>query len=256
MCSVPGGSAEAGCGGAPMSRPLRLGFDPEFAPLTWVEAGRPAGRAIEVVRAASAHAGITLEFVAVGLGAPANFAEPRLDGFACMAVTPSRTDFTFSVPYLTTAAAFFFAQRDARPEAQQAADRVSDRTSGVAVATPRAGPLFDVLSERVATGRPALDDDPVTVARVVPGTDYPDCLRRVLRGEVDAAALNAEVGRAMVARLFPDAFFELPAPLPDLGLAVALTGTPRDAKLVLSRLDPALEAVVREARRPATPAHP
>lgn len=232
-----------------MSRPLRLGFDPEFAPLTWVEAGRPAGRAIEVVRAASAHAGITLEFVAVGLGAPANFAEPRLDGFACMAVTPSRTDFTFSVPYLTTAAAFFFAQRKVGQEATRVAD-------GIAVATPRAGPLFDVLSERVATGRPALDDDPVTVARVVPGTNYEDCLRRVLRGEVDAAALNAEVGRAMVARLFPDAFFELPAPLPDLGLAVALPGTPRDAKLVLSRLDPALEAVVREARRPATPAHP
>lgn len=232
-----------------MSRPLRLGFDPEFAPLTWAEAGRPVGRAIEVVRTASERAGITPEFVAVDLGAPADVAESRLDGFACMAVTPGRTDFTFSVPYLTTAAAFFFAQRKVGQEAAQVAD-------GIAVATPRAGPLFDLLSEVAAAGRPTLSDKSVTVTRVVPGTNYEDCLRRVLRGEVDAAALNAEVGRAMVARLFLSAFFELPAPLPDLGLAVALTGTPRNAKLVLSRLDPALEAVIRETRRPATPAHP
>ena len=223
-----------------MSRPLRLGFDPEFAPLTCLEMGRPAGRAIGVVRAAGARAGISLDFVAVGLGVPDSVAELRLDGFACMAVTPGRTGFTFSLPYMTTAAALFFALREAGQESGQAAGAVT-------VVTPRAGPLFDPLSQMAATGRSASDDPSVTVARIVPGTDYQDCLRRVLRGEADAAALNAEVGRTLVARRFPGAFFELPAPLPDLDLAVALTGDPGDAKLVLSRLDPALTSVVREA---------
>ena len=219
---------------------LRLGFDPEFAPLTWSDAETPAGRAIEVVRAACARAGISLDYIAVGLGAPDSVAELRLDGFACMAVTPGRTDLTFSVAYMTTAAALFFALRRAGQEAGRA-------TGAVTVVTPRAGPLFDLLSERAAARRPTDDDGPVTVARVVPGTDYQDCLRRVLRGEVDAAALNAEVGRALVARLFPDAFFDMPAPLPDLGLAVALTGEPRAARLMLDHLDPALQAVRRDA---------
>jgi len=237
-----------------MSGPLRLGFDPDFAPLTWAAADRPVGRAIEIVRAASERAGITLELVPVGLGASDSAVELHLDGFACMAVTPGRTDFTFSVPYLTTAAALFFARRNGGLEATQAAGGVAaDR---VAVATPRAGPLFGILSEVAATERPADDGGCVQVVRVVAGTDYQDCLRRVLRGEVDAAALNAEVGRAMVARLFPGAFVVFPAPLPDLGLAVALTGAPRDAKLVLFRLDPALQAVTRETHKPATPADP
>ncbi len=243
MCRAPGGSAETGPGGATISRRLRLGFDPEFAPLTCLDVSRPAGRAIEIVRAAGACAGIALEFVPVGLGAPSSVVELRLDGFACMAVTPGRTGFTFSIPYLTTAAALFFAQRKAGQE--ERAEQKRPAAGGITVATPRAGPLFDLLSEKVTASRPALDETPVTVARVVPGTDYRDCLRRVLRGEVDAAALNAEVGRAMVARLFPGAFFELPAQLPDLGLAVALTGNTQVAKLVLSRLDPALESVVR-----------
>jgi ABC-type amino acid transport substrate-binding protein len=231
-----------------MSSRLRLGFDPEFAPLTYVESGRPAGRAIEIVRGASARARIALDLVPVGLGAPGSVVKLRLDGFACMAITPGRTDFTFSIPYLTTEAALFFAQRTVGREEQEGQE--APAAGGITVATPRAGPLFDLLSERVTARRPALDDTPVAVARVVPGTDYGDCLQRVLRGEVDAAALNAEVGRAMVARLFPGAFVDLPAPLPDLGLAVALTGEPQDAKLVLSRLDPALESVVREARTP------
>lgn len=226
-----------------MNPPLRLGFDPEFAPLTCVEAGRPAGRAIEVVCAACVRAGINPKLVPARLGIPDTVSELRLDGFACMAVTPGRTDFAFSVPYLTTAVALFLAQRKPGQEKGQPA-------GGIAVATPRAGPLVDLLSERAAAGRLTLDDEPVTVTRVVPGTDYQDCLRRVLRGEVDAAALNAEVGRVMVARLFPGAFFELTAPLSDLGLAVALTGEPQDAKVVLSRLNPALESMVGEASSP------
>ena len=230
-----------------MTTALRLGFDPEFAPLTWSDAGRPAGRAIEIVCAAGARAGITLELVAVGLGAPDSVAGLRLDGFACMAVTPGRTEFTFSVPYLTTAAAFFFALRQGGQEEPAEFEETAGGGTGIAVATPRAGPLYGLLAARMDAGRPALDARPVTVARVVPGTDYRDCLRRVLRGEVDAAALNAEVGRALVARLFPGAFFDMPAKLPDLGLAVALTGEPRAARLVLDHLDPALQAVRRDA---------
>ena len=229
-----------------MTSTLRLGFDPEFAPLTWSDTGRPAGRAIEIVCAAVGRAGITLQLIAVGLGAPGAVAPLRLDGFARMAVTPGRTDYSFSVPYLTTASAFFFAVRQGRRDGPAEPDETVGGEAGIAVATPRAGPLFALLSQGVAAERPAPDELPVRVARVVPGADYPDCLVRVLRGEVDAAALNAEVGRTLVARQFPGAFDEHPTQLPDLSLAVALTGNPAEARLMLSRLDPALESVNRE----------
>jgi polar amino acid transport system substrate-binding protein len=222
-----------------MTTTLCLSFDPEFAPLTYVDAGGPVGRAIDVVRSACERAGINVEFVPVGLGASRDVAELRLDGFACMAVTPERTGLTFSVPYLTTTAAFFVAE----PPNAQAPVPVA---RALTVITPRNGPLFQPLSAAASAQCPAVDQGPATVARVVPGTDYQDCLRRVLAGEVDAAALNAEVGATLIARLHPGAFIELPAPLPALGLAVALTGEPRDAELLLSRLDPALEAAVRE----------
>jgi ABC-type amino acid transport substrate-binding protein len=230
-----------------MTTALRLGFDPEFTPLTWSDAGRPAGRAIEIVCAAGARAGITLELVAVGLGAPDSVGELRLDGFACMAVTPGRTEFTFSFAYMTTAAALFFALRRAGQEESAEVEETAGGETGITVVTPRAGPLYGLLSEGMDAGRPPLGARPVMVARVVPATGYQDCLRRVLQGEADAAALNAEVGRTLVARLFPGAFFDVPAPLPDLGLAVALTGEPRAARLVLDTLDPALHAGRRDA---------
>lgn len=243
MCSEPGRSAEAGFGGTRMTTSLRLGFDPEFAPLTCVETGRPAGSAVEIVRAACMRAGIALELVSAGLGARGDVAGLQLDGFVCMAVTRGRTGFTFSAPYMTTAAALFFGRRTVAQGKEQV-------TGGIVAATPRAGPLLDLLSERVGAGRPAYDRERVAIARVVPGTDYVDCLERVLRGEVDAAALNADVGRAMAARLFPGAFFEVRAPLPELSLAVALTGEPADAELVLTRLDPAFETSISETSRP------
>jgi len=221
-----------------MSVRLRLGFDPDFAPLTYLGAGRPGGRAIEIVRAAGRRAGIGIHYVAVGLSASDGVAELRLEGFACMAVTPGRTNFTFSVPYMTTAAALFFALREARQEAGRA-------PGAVTVVTPRGGPLFALLSEKTSAERQAPEEGPITVARVVPGTDYRECLERVLRGDADAAALNAEVGRALVARLFPGAFFDLAAPLPDLGLAVALTGECAGARRVLDDLDPALGTASR-----------
>jgi ABC-type amino acid transport substrate-binding protein len=225
------------------TRTLRLGFDPEFAPLTYVDAGGPAGRAIEAVRAACERAEIAVEFVPVGLGASQDVAELQLDGFACMAVTPERMGVTFSVPYLTTTAAFFVAESP-KARAPVAAGRA------LTVITPRNGPLFQPLSAAASAECPAADQGPATVTRVVPGTDYEDCFRRVLAGEADAAALNAEVGATLMARLHPGAFIELPAPLPALGLAVGLTGEPRAAQLLLSRLDPALGAALRESPAP------
>ncbi len=230
---------------------LRLGFDPDFAPLTFLEGGQPGGRAVEIVREACSRAGFGVELVPVGLGARDATVTLALDGFVCMAVTPGRGDFEFSIPYLSTAAALFLrGGEDKEP---------GNREGGVTIATPRRGPLFELLLQVTAGTKPggmaedagagALDGGDggaaVRVIRVVDGSDYLDCLLRALSGEVDGAALNAEVGRAMVARLFPGAFVEVAAPLPDLGLAVAFGKGCAERKLVLSRLNPALEAVAR-----------
>ncbi|MCZ7663775.1 MAG: transporter substrate-binding domain-containing protein [Thermoleophilia bacterium] len=236
-----------------MSVGLRLGFDPDFAPLTFLEGGKPGGRAVEIVRESCSRAGLGLELVPVGLGIRGATVTLALDGFVCMAVTPGRRDFEFSIPYLWTAAALFLRDRED--------EKPGNREGGVTVATPRRGPLFELLLQVTAGKEPggmaedaaagALDGSggaaAVRVTRVVDGSDYLDCLRRALFGEVDGAALNAEVGRAMVARLFPGAFVEVAAPLPDLGLAVAFGKAYAERKLVLSRLNPALEAVAGQA---------
>jgi polar amino acid transport system substrate-binding protein len=226
---------------------VRLAFDPDFAPFSCLEAERPAGRAVDIVRSACDRAGIVLEFVPVGLGGR-GAADDRLDGFACMAVTSGRTDLTFSAPYLTTSAALFFA----RASAVRGGGGPPD---AIAVVTPQAGPLFGLLAGRIAAAtspiaaaslKVRVDGHDVAIARVVPGTDYRQCLRRVLEGEVDAAALNAEAGRALAARLFPGVLCEVPAPLDDLRLAVALRCDRAAASAVLALLDPALEVVAAD----------
>jgi polar amino acid transport system substrate-binding protein len=205
---------------------LRLAFDPDFAPLTFLAAGEPAGRAVEIVREACAQARIDLELVPVELGLRDGPASPGLDGHVCMAITPRRAGIHFSVPYLKTAAAVFFRRRDVAQ-----VPSFPFVLSEAVVITPRAGPLFDDLNGAAL------------VVRVVPGTGYRDCLERVLRGEADAAVLNGEVAGAMVARLFPREFETVSTPLPDLGLAVGLTGEAIDANVVLSLLNPALATV-------------
>ncbi len=221
---------------------LRLGFDPDFAPLTYLVAGQPAGRALDIVREACGDAAIKVELLPLDLGARETAAQSSLDGFACMAVTPGRTGLTFSAPYLWTKAALFFTSRLAeRP---------------LRLTTPRNGPLYALLLEQVSDVPVVGPAGPIVIGAVIPGAGYRDCLARVLHGDADAAALNAVVGRAMAARSFPGGFLDAPAPLPALGLAVALLGDAGARRRVLDRLDPALEAIGRRESLSPPPGAP
>ncbi|NLT35144.1 MAG: transporter substrate-binding domain-containing protein [Gaiellales bacterium] len=214
---------------------LRLAFDSQFAPLTFLEHGRPAGRAIDIVRRASAKAGIRIAFSPVSSETqvwPAGGATRGLDGFVCMAVTDARTaDFRFSVPYLPGRAALFW--RVDREPIQ------ADRLDGLLVATPRSGPLFSLLSNRPHG------------PRVLPTHSYHESLLLVWQGAADAAALNAEVGWHLAQEIRRDGFVPMSAPFPELlGLAVALLPESERAEEVLARLDPALAATLSPPAAP------
>lgn len=208
---------------------LRLAFDPDFAPLTFLEKGQAAGRALDIVRRACARAEITVDFVVIPLTAQARvtcegLALRNLDGFACMALTSTRrTDFRFSVPYLPGRAGYF--SRRGRQTIEPAC------LEHLSVATPRSGPLFPLLSRRPHG------------PRVVPTTGYRESLSCVWQGEADAAALNAEVGWFLAEELYPQGFTSVAASFPELlGLAVALFPEVKEADTLLARLNPSLAA--------------
>ncbi len=201
---------------------FRLAFDPDFAPLSHLdEHGRPAGRALEIVRTAAAVSGVAIEFVAVSLGDEASQLETgSVDGLACAAVTPERAAlYDFSAPYLHTAASLFRLAEPERPGGPGTAGRPAT------VATPAGGPLAAALrAERPGMG-------------VVPVAGYAEALEAVIGGAADAAALNAEVGGHLTATRYPGRFLPPGPSIMDLSLAVAaLRGSDR-GRALLGRLD-------------------
>jgi ABC-type amino acid transport substrate-binding protein len=207
-----------------LSEFLRLGFDPDFAPFTCLEAGRPSGEALRLVGAMCNGAGIAVTFVSGGLGERSGqLARGEIDGLACMAVTPARRDeFDFSQPYLATGAALFTRQGVAVPSGPEGA-------SGLTVATPASGPLFARLRD---------GGYGITVVGV---EDYRSAFEAVLAGVADAAALNADAGRCLCERWFPGRFGPPGSRFMEAGLAIALQAGSLPG--VIAKLDAALASI-------------
>ncbi len=212
--------------------PLRLAFDPDFPPLTFLADGRPAGRALERVRAAARVAGLDVEFVPLALDRQAGAVESgAVDGLACAAITSQRaTLYVFSRPILRTAAGLF-CRADWEGDLVLGAPRAPttpatpDARGVNSVATPSGGPL----TAQISSEHPGV--------RVVPVVGYREALEAVLAGDADAAALNAEVGAHLAELWFPGRFLGPGPAIFELDLAVALARGGSRREGVIERLN-------------------
>ncbi len=170
----------------PPDRPLKIGYNRDFAPFTFEQDGGAQGLALDATRATLAAANLRGDFVPLGL--PDMFdrlLDGSMDMLAGTGAVAARTDkFAFSQPLVATGGAWF-------PRAHM--DWPSDAAletgagAGLRVVTPAAGPL----AAHIRQAFPQLD--------LATCDDYGAALARVTSGDADAAALNYHVGRTMIA---------------------------------------------------------
>lgn len=165
---------------------VRIGYNRNFAPFAFESGGGPAGLAIAVTRAAVAAAGLDADFVPLTL--PAMFDSllaGEVDLLAGTGAAAGRADhLSFSAPVVATGGAWFPRADVAWPSQ---AELEAGGGAGLCVVTPATGPLAPHISEAYPQ---------LTLATC---SDYADALAQVAAGEADAAALNAHVGRDLVA---------------------------------------------------------
>ena len=167
---------------------LVVGYEPDFAPLSFREGEEARGIVIDVLAACFAPMGRSSKFVPVPLSEhDAAIVSGRIDAVAYKAITAEREGlYDFSDPITNSGAAWFIV-----------AGRSMEATGpapGTRLATPTRGPLLARLRR-----------DYPDVAMVDVGT-YAEALGAVVRGDADCAALNFHVGRYLASRDFAGRF--------------------------------------------------
>jgi polar amino acid transport system substrate-binding protein len=210
-----------------MEKRLRIGFNRRFPPFTFMAGDHPSGPVLEFLADAATHAGHTPLFIPLDLDrAEAALLAGEVDALAFTAVTPERRErLEFSRPLLVTGAALF------APHGTPAARHGDIRLcSGLRVATPRRGPLAEVIRRHC----------PGAVMVLTQG--YEESFRSVIEDRAEVAALNFHVGRE-IARQFGSTFAHPALSFEWLDMAVAAS-LKRDDRLVES-LNLAIEALER-----------
>lgn len=186
-----------------MTARLRVGYDADFAPLTFAEDSSVAGLVIDILNLSFGRIGCVAEYVAVALPEQENAVTAgEIDAIAFKAVVPERAAaYDFSAPLTTSGAAWF--NRTGMPCGERP-------SAGSRIATPGAGPLLAQL-QRDYPGLVYLDVD-----------TYAESLDAVIGGTADCAALNFHVGCYLANRDHPGGFNLPDAPFQKLPLALAV----------------------------------
>jgi len=212
-------------------KPLRIGFNPDFAPFAEVKDGEPDGLVIARLRAALHNAGLDATFLPVTLPEMTErLRSGDLDALAGVAISAERSRlFSFSRPLARTGGAWFPLVGADWP-GDQALREAAPGTWRVV--SPRTGPLVAQIRDRF----PNLE--------VIECEDYAAAFEAVLGGLADAAALNLQVGRLQAERDHPDCFALPQAPFFEVPLAMAVAkGDPLG---LIARLDPHFEPDIDE----------
>ena len=186
---------------------LRIGFDNPLPPFAWLEGGRPAGLLIDRVAAIVAASGFTADYVALPLERSEEaLLAGEVDLLAFKAVVPHRLDsLAFSRPIQSTGAALF-----ALRGSPVAGHGDLAACGGSSIATPRKGPLAQLLAQRCPD------------CRVVLTEGYGESLQAVVDGVAAAAALNVHVGAHWAQAEFPGRFAPPLSQFASLELAMAV----------------------------------
>jgi len=160
-----------------MGREIRIGYEPDFPPLTYADDGTARGLIIDLLRAVFERLGTVPVFIPVVLAQhEAAVSRGDVDAISYKATVAGREDvWSFSEPILTTGIAWF-----APPEGQP--------LPFARVATPAKGPLAGLLGSLF----PGIE--------VTAVDSYDAALCAVIDRSVDAAALNYHVGADLARR--------------------------------------------------------
>ncbi len=211
--------------GASAGETVRIAHQTDFAPFVYVRNGKSAGLIVDILDAAAGREGITIVFVPVPFAElDSTLSDGRADAIVPIAITPERRKiYDFSSTLVMTGGAFFVRAPNATPPNLAS-------LSGKTLATPKTGPFVNYIQKAAPH------------VKLIITSDYPQSFEDVINGTVDAAALNLQVGSAMVATSYankvtvPKTMFTPPLPY-----AVAVTkGRHPD---FLTRLDAGIAAI-------------
>lgn len=184
---------------------LVIGYEADFAPLTFLDGGKSCGLVVDLLREAFGRIDVSAQFVPVPLAEQdAAVQAGNIGAVAFKAIIAERAGvYDFSLPVATSGAAWFVLQpRSAEPYAPDAAARI---------ATPGKGPLIAQLQRNF----------PEAIFPEI--QTYSEALIAVRDGAADCAALNFHVGRYLAKRDHPGQFVlpETPYLKTPLGVAFA-----------------------------------
>ena len=206
----------------PASKSISVGYDPEFEPLAFKHNGDAKGLIIERTSFVLNRAGLTFSFHPVAM----DNMIPRLNSGRVQLITGiaanlhRKTQLQLSEPLALTGGAWFRALHAKIPTDRQEAEK--NPTPG-SVVTPETGPLVNFIAKQF----PAV--------HLITCADYPSALECVLQGNVEAAALNLQVGTRLCQNRYPG-LFELPS-RPFLTIPLTLASRKDDKSLLIKRLN-------------------
>ncbi|MGB0630936.1 MAG: substrate-binding periplasmic protein [Alphaproteobacteria bacterium] len=208
---------------------LKIGYEPDFAPLTFMAGAQAAGLVVDIVTDAVRRGGMEAAFVSVDLpDQDAALRSGDVDALAFKAIIAERAgSYDFSAP-LTTSGAAWFAVDAARLRPD------GDPVSGARVATPVRGPL----SAQIRRDFPELS--------VINVDTYAAALTAVLENRADIAALNFHVGFYLAQRDHAGRFLIPTAPFQEMPLGLAVSAGKHAALLA------AIDRGLAEMRRDGT----
>jgi polar amino acid transport system substrate-binding protein len=164
---------------------MRITHNRVFPPFAEVQDGKSVGLAVDIIRAAAAHAGVDVTFVPLTIEQQMPALKDGRADATFSGVSPERQEtLDFSDPVVTTGGALYVRAPEATPASLAA-------LSGKVVVTPRAGPLAALIRKDA----PAVN--------LVVTADYEESLARLVGRQADAAALNFHVGTRLATRLHP-----------------------------------------------------
>jgi polar amino acid transport system substrate-binding protein len=182
---------------------IRVAVLERFPPFIAWSDGRAAGPLVDKLLAAAKNADLKIAFVSTTLDQWQKvIAEGRADAFFPMAITASfQQSYDFSEPVMSSGGGLFVRAPEQTPSDLAALEEKI-------VVTPQTGPLAAYIAKTAPR------------VKLVVTKDYDESFAKLLSGEADAAALNLQVGTAMVTQLYsgkitPAAgyFWELPLAL-------------------------------------------
>ncbi|KTD27148.1 MULTISPECIES: substrate-binding periplasmic protein [Legionella] len=184
---------------------IRIAHQNNYPPFVYVKNGKSVGLVVDILQAVATKQKMSIHFVPVPFAQVQKaLTEGQAEAIMPLAITSERRKlYDFSTPLVMTGGALFVKSPEPTPTTLAA-------LSGKIVVTPKTGPFASYIQET------APDINLVITENYERSFDY------ILSGKADAAALNFQVGKAMIKKNFSGKVTMPRKMFTELPLAVAL----------------------------------